>query len=119
MSGFRVSRAAADDIGEILEWSEEHFGAAARVRYDALIRAALRHASSDRTDGRFKSRPEIGDGVKSWHLANSATQSRGERVKTPRHLLFCRDEDDLLAVGRVLHERMDPTLHVDPQTDWE
>ncbi len=88
MSGFRVSRAAADDIGEILEWSEEHLGAEARVRYDALIRAALRHASSDRADARFKQRPELG-----W-------------------------EGDLLAVGRVRHERMDPTLHVDLETDW-
>lgn len=94
------------------------FGAEASVRYDALIRAALRHASSDRADSRLKQRPELGDGVKSWHLANSTARSRGEQVKTPRHLLFCRDEDELLAVGRVLHERMDPTLHIDPEIDW-
>lgn len=118
MSGFRVSRAAVEDISEILEWSEEHFGADARSRYDALIRAALLHASADLADPRFKQRPEIGEGIKSWHLSNSVTRSRRERVKAPRHLLFCRDEDQLLGVGRVLHERMDPTQHVDPDTDW-
>lgn len=52
-------------------------------------------------------------------LSNSALRSRSGRVRTPRHLLLCRWEGDCLAVARMLHERQDPSLHFDPDNDWE
>lgn len=119
MSVFRLSRSAADDMLGVLEWSEEHFGAEARIRYGALILAAARHASESGGSSRFTNRPELGPDVLSWHLANSVLRSTGGKVKEPRHLMICRWDDSLLMVGRIFHEVQDPTLHFDPATDWE
>ncbi|HPB73357.1 MAG TPA: hypothetical protein PLX71_10305, partial [Phycicoccus sp.] len=64
-------------------------------------------------------RPDLGDGVFAWHLARSRTHPRGRRVRNPRHFLICRREGDLLVVGRVLHDAMDLSQHVDPGGTWE
>lgn len=115
---FRLSAAADDDIEDILAWSESNFGLDAHNRYLRMLEAAVRHAAESRDSPLLKSRPELGEGVLSWHIRHSAVRTGGQRVMTPRHILYCRWEGDVLAVGRVLHERMDPTLHVDPETDW-
>ena len=118
MNDFRLSHIADDDISSISEWSEEHFGQSARFRYEALLGAGIDHAAQSRGDRRFKARPELGAGVISWHLSNSTTRSNDGRVNHPRHILFCRWEGDTLAVGRVLHEVMDPSLHLTTDMDW-
>ncbi len=88
-------------------------------RYDALLEAALIHAAQRKDGVGFRPRPEVGAGVVSWHIANSVGRSAGEKVKSPRHVLYCRWEEDLLVVGRILGDVMDPALHVTPDVDWE
>lgn len=53
-----------------------------------------------------------------WRLAQSRGRSRDGNVRHPRHLLVCRREEEILVIGRVLHNAMDPQLHVAAGMDW-
>jgi len=65
-------------------------------------------------------RPEIGAGVRSWHLRLSRDHIRpgAEHARRPRHFLICRFEPALIVVGRVLHDAMELARHLDPDTSW-
>lgn len=119
MAGYRLTHAARADIVSILAWSDEQFGEAARRRYEALIVAAIRDAASRVDDIGRTSRPELGEGVFSWHLLHSRSRSLGGQVLRPRHLLICRWEGDVLIIGRVLHDAMALRRHVELQERWE
>lgn len=121
MIRYRLSDAAQDDVLNILTWTHEQFGEAARLRYESLIVAALRDVAgqSDRPDRPGSlARPELGAGVRSWHLR----LSRGHLkpgvavVRRPRHFLVYRAEPALVVVGRVLHDAMELARHLDPDT---
>lgn len=119
MPRYRLTHAAQADIVSILAWSDAQFGEEARKRYEALIAAAIRDAAS-RTDGAGRTpRPELGDGVFSWHLSKSRARSTGGRVQRPRHFLICCRDGDELVIGRVLHDAMDLRRHVDPKRTWD
>lgn len=119
MAKYRLTHVAQADIVSILAWSRERFGAEASKRYEALIVTAIRDAAGRTDEVGHRPRPELGDGVFSWHLAQSSTRSPGGTVHRPRHFLICRREDDLLVVGRVLHDAMELRRHLDPQQAWE
>jgi toxin ParE1/3/4 len=118
MTSFRLSHSADGDIFDILAWSHDHFGELAGQRYGELIVASILHAAEHGDGVGFRSKAELGDGVLIWHLAQSTQRARGSVVRHPRHVLVCRWEGGVLVVGRVLHETMDPTRHLDPDTDW-
>ena len=115
---FRLTESAREDIASILLWSYEQFGEQAQKRYEALIVAAIRDAATASDDPGLVERPELGDGVVSWHLSNSRYRSSGGRVNRPRHFLICRIDAGVLVVGRVLHDAMDVGQHVDPAHVW-
>lgn len=119
MAGYRLTRAAQSDIVSILVWSHDQFGEEARKRYEALITTAIRDAASRSDEAGQTVRSELGDGVFSWHLARSRTRSPGGLVHRPRHFLICRRDDDILVVGRVLHDAMELRRHLDSQQSWE
>ena len=119
MAKYRLTHVAQADIVTILVWSEEQFGKDARKRYEALIATAIRDAASRTGDVGHTTRPELGDGVFSWHLAHSRTRAPGKTVRRPRHFLICRREGDVLVIGRVLHDAMEPRRHVDSQQPWD
>ena len=119
MTRFRLTKAAQADIVQILVWSHERFGHEARLRYEALIVAAIRDAGKDRGSAVRTPRPELGTGVFTWHLRHSRDASRAGRVHRPRHFLICRDDDGLIVIGRVLHDAMDLRRHVAPDSGWE
>jgi toxin ParE1/3/4 len=116
---YRVTHAAQADIISILAWSHEHFGEEARKRYEALITTAIRDAAWAGHEAGLMDRPELGDGVFTWHLAQSRSRSPGGNVYRPRHLLICRRDGDMLVVGRVLHDAMDLRRHVGSERPWE
>lgn len=118
MSSYRLSRRARSDIIDILFWSADHFGADARERYRVLVDTAIKDIAADPTRAGSRARPELGDGVRSWHLRLGRDRSPTERVHEPRHFLIYRVEDGLVVIGRVLHEAMDLAAHVDPDTTW-
>lgn len=116
---YRLTHAAQSDITSILAWANEQFGTEARQRYQALIITAIRDAAARADNIGHIPRPELGDGVFSWHLSQSRDHAPGGTVRRPRHFLICRRESDILVIGRVLHDAMDLRRHVDPQQPWE
>jgi toxin ParE1/3/4 len=121
MVRFRLSDAAQADVIDILAWTHEQFGEAARLRYESLIVAALRDVATQPDRPGSIERPELGAGVRSWHLRLSRDHvGTGEGfVRRPRHFLIYRFEPALLVVGRVLHDAMELARHLDPETRWE
>ena len=119
MADYRLTQTARADIVSILAWSHEQFGEQALKRYEALIATAIRDAASRSDDGGPTVRPELGEGVFTWHLARSRGRTPGGRVHRPRHFLVCRRDGDTLVIGRVLHDAMDLRRHVDPRQTWD
>jgi toxin ParE1/3/4 len=108
MAGFRISAPAGRDLEQILATSLERWGEAGRARYAALLAGALRSIARDPTGSATRERTELSPGVRSMHLR----YARGaRRVKDPVHVIFYRRDADVVEVVRVLHERMEPTLH--------
>lgn len=105
----RIADAAQNDIVGILRWSHQQFGPAARQRYEGLIKTALREIAADPTAPGSHDRPEIGPGVRSRHLRLSRRKAAigPATVGRPRHFILYRIEDDLVVIGRVLHDSMD------------
>jgi toxin ParE1/3/4 len=119
MAEYRLTHAAQADIVAILAWSDEQFGEQARKRYEALIVAAIRDAASRSDDLGRTFRPELGDGVFTWHLAQSRAHSSKKPVRNSRHFLICRDGGAVLIIGRVLHDAMEMKRHLDVQDSWD
>ena len=122
MAGYRLTEAAETDIIEILAWSETEFGGAARRRYESLIVVALIDIADDPFRPGSIARPELGAGVRSWHLRGSRERARGPGgvVQRPRHFLIYRPIDaDLIAIGRVLHDAMELERHLPGPGAWD
>ncbi|MFV0276865.1 MAG: type II toxin-antitoxin system RelE/ParE family toxin [Parahaliea sp.] len=120
MAHYRLSAAAQADLVDILTWTHEHFGEAARQRYEILVATALRDITQQHRPGSIE-RPELGAGARSWHLALSRERARTDTgiVRRPRHFLIYRLDGELVVVGRVLHDAMELTRHLDPGQSWE
>lgn len=120
MADFRLAEAAEADIVEILAWSETRFGAAARRRYEGLIAASLLDISVDPLRPGSIARPELGEGVRSWHLRGSRARARTDGgVQKPRHFLIYRPTATLIIVGRVLHDAMELERHLPQSGIWD
>ena len=64
-----LALAARQDVRDILQWSEQKFGAAAAVRYKELIKQAVRDVAVDPERPGSKARPEIMfEGARTYHL---------------------------------------------------
>ena len=121
MLRYRLSDVAQGDVLSILAWTHEQFGELARLRYESLIVAALRDVASQADRPGSLARPELGAGVRSWHLRLSRDHVKPGVgvVRRPRHFLVYRSEPALIVVGRVLHDAMELVRHLDPDTSWE
>lgn len=121
MARYRLSQAAQDDVLVILRWTHEQYGDAARRRYENLVVAALRDVASQPGRPGSIARPELGAGVRSWHLrlSRAHVEPGAEVVRRPRHFLVYRVEPALVVVGRVLHDAMELARHLDREASWE
>lgn len=119
MPSLRFVHAADLDVVKILTRSQRDFGDDARMRYANLIATAAHHASEHPDGVGFHAHAELGDGVLTWHLEQSTHRCPAPRVRHPVHVLVCRWRGDVLVIGRVLHERMDPTRYLDPTRGWD
>lgn len=121
MFRYRLSEAAQDDIADVLAWTHERFGEPARLRYESLIVAALRDVATAPERPASLARPELGARVRSWHLRLSRAHVEPGMgvVHRPRHFLVYRFEPGLVEVGRVLHDAMELTRHLDPDSPWK
>jgi toxin ParE1/3/4 len=110
----RLSALADDDIVTILARTEETFGEAARLRYETLLAVCLRDIAIDPLRPGSAARPEIGEGVRTYHLRHGRARLHREvRVAKPRHFLLYRAlAPEFIGVGRVLHDAMDLPQHI-------
>jgi toxin ParE1/3/4 len=108
---YRISGRARDDIARALEMSQERWGQVAMTRYRSLLTSAIRTIAARSEHPAARRRPDLGDGVRSYHVRHA----RGGRgVKAPVHVVYHRVEGDgLVQIIRVLHERMDPSRHLE------
>jgi len=117
MASFRLSAAAEADIVSVLAWSESLFGDRARRRYERLLATALRTIGADPECVGSVPRPELGQGIRSYHLFHSRERARTDEgiVRRPRHFLLYRViNPDLIGIGRVLHDAMDLMQNLPP-----
>lgn len=116
MALVRLSAFAEDDIVAILARTEETFGEAARLRYEALLAVCLRDIAIDPLCLGSAARPEIGKGIRTYHLRHGRTRvPSASLVRKPRHFLLYRAlTPEIVGVGRVLHDAMDLPQHVPP-----
>lgn len=101
------------DMALVLRSSEAMHGAEARVRYRALLTAAMRRIAADPHGRATVDHGELVEGVRSFHIRHSRGESREEAVGDPVHVIFYRArEPGFVEIVRVLHERMEPGRHV-------
>ncbi len=115
MRRLRLSRLAETDIVAVLQWTDTEFGESARLRYQTLIAAALNDLASDPLRVGTRERPELGVGLRSYHLDFSRARVPADidRVRRPRHLLIYRLPDDAwVDIGRLLHDAMELSRHL-------
>jgi toxin ParE1/3/4 len=111
---YRLSGLAKADIAAILRSSETMHGADARLRYRALLTAALRRIAAQPTSPSSVDCSDLFAGLRSYHIRHSRDHSREAPVGHPVHVVFYRAESAgaIIEVVRVLHERMLPTRHI-------
>ena len=110
MARYRLSDPAKTDIASALRTSETIHGSDARIRYRALLAAAMRRVAADPMGLLTVERNELSAGVRSLH---SRHESREALVREPVHVIFYRAlSPGLIEIVRVLHERMELSLHL-------
>ena len=113
MARLRISRLAQADLARVLALSTANWGAERRLRYSALIANALR-TIAERPDGPLSvERPELGPGIRSFHVRHARLRRREANVRRAVHIIYYRaSAPELIEIVRVLHERMDPAPHL-------
>lgn len=112
---YRLARSAQADIVDLLAWTQETFGEVARLRYERLLVTAFRDVAAEPERISSIARPELGEGVRSYHLRHSREWARTGYgiVIRPRHLVLYRvARADLIGIGRVLHDAMEIERHL-------
>ncbi|MEQ8693888.1 MAG: type II toxin-antitoxin system RelE/ParE family toxin [Gammaproteobacteria bacterium] len=116
MARYRLSGPAKTDIGSILRTSETQYGHDARVRYRGLLTAAMRRIAAAPEGRATMDRSELLAGLRSLHIRHSRNESSEAPVGNPVHVIFYRAvEPDLIEIVRVLHDRMEPSRHMESE----
>jgi toxin ParE1/3/4 len=98
-----------------MAWTVQEFGERAALRYDTLIKQALKDIGADPERPGSKERPEIMiRGARTYHLKFSRNRVSGSKVKEPRHFLLYRRHVDngVIEVARILHDGRDLQGHL-------
>jgi toxin ParE1/3/4 len=109
MGDYRLSAGAEAQLDEILDWSEQRFGPAARERYAEVILAAFRSIADDPRQPNAHWRRIRKRQIGVYHIANSRDHVAAElgRVSEPRHyLVFSVGTDGVTEILGFVHDRM-------------
>ena len=119
MARFRLARPAQIDLANILATSGERWGAEGRRRYAAILAAAMRQVAAEPHGPLTKRRPNLRSSVRSFHVRYTRRSADTAKVGRPVHVLYYRvAEEGAIEIIRVLHERMEPSRHLDePSTE--
>jgi len=105
----RISGPANADVTEILATSLERWGEAGRSRYRSLLVAAMHALAANPEHLMSKDCGELAPRLRSLHVRHVG---RDHGVKAPVHIIYYRKARSLIVIVRVLHERMDPSMHL-------
>lgn len=117
---YRLVRTAAAlaDLSAIRDYTLQNFGEAGWRSYTALLRQSFTDIRNYPYRPGSKERPEIGEGVRSYHISHSRTRAQAG-VKAARHfLLYYLPQEADIVISRVLHEARDLARHI-PEDDIE
>lgn len=113
MARFRLAHPARADLVNILTVSAERWGREGRRRYARLLLAAMRQIAAEPQGPLSRKRSEVAAGLRSFHVRH-AHHRDVPKVRQPVHILYYRiAKPGVVEIVRVLHERMDPSRHVD------
>ncbi len=112
---YRLLPLAERDIAAIAEFTFDRFGTQQADRYEAAIVKALSGIGANPELPGSRARNELGAGTRAYHLELTIGR-RGAAA----HIIYYssqRDPEGHVPILRVLHQSMDPTLHLtdDPQ----
>jgi toxin ParE1/3/4 len=113
MKQIRLSQRAQADLAELLSTSSISFGVAARRRYASLIGAAFDDLAEASERPGSRAAPELGDGLRLYHIRNSRRRVATDPVRKPRHFILYRVVGEIVAVVRLLHDAMDFAAQLD------
>jgi toxin ParE1/3/4 len=116
MARFRLARPARIDLANILATSAERWGTDGRQRYAAVLADAMRQVADEPEGPLTKKRPELRSGIRSFHARYARRSADAAKVRKPVHVLYYRvAQEGVIEIVRVLHEKMDPSRHLDEQ----
>ena len=109
MVRYRITEAAEADRTAILADSRREHGDEGRRRYSLLITAAVRAVAADPERAGAHPRPELGDGLWTFHLATARrlVPDAVDRVRHPTHFVVYRTDGQTVWIVRILHDAMD------------
>lgn len=99
----------------ILAWTDKNFGPQIMQRYRKLIQTAIERIAANPELIGSSTRPEFASRCRTYHLFFSRKSSgqTGDRIRHPRHFILYRvTEDNIVEIGRVLHDSMDLLEHL-------
>jgi toxin ParE1/3/4 len=111
---FRLTRSAAADLAHILSVSAERWGIDARQRYEALLFDAVQQLAAEPDCPLTRDRSDLRPGIRSFHVRHARRGRPADSVRAPVHIIYYRaDRTGVIEIVRVLHERMQPSRHLD------
>ena len=114
MARFRLAGPAQIDLTSILSTSAERWGAEGRERYAAVLAAAMRQVAAEPDGPLTRKRPDLRAGIRSFHVRHAQRSAEAAKVRRPVHVLYYRvAKEGVIEIVRVLHERMEPSRHLD------
>jgi toxin ParE1/3/4 len=114
MASFRLSLLARADLAQILATSVERWGIETKRRYAAVLAAGMRKVAAEPEAPATRDRVELSRGIRSFHLRNALAGKAEAQVRRPVHVLYYRVVGPgLVEIVRVLHERMEPSRHIE------
>jgi toxin ParE1/3/4 len=117
MARFRLARPAQIDLANILATSVERWGPEGRHRYAAILANAMRQVANEPEGPLTKKRTELRSGIRSFHIRHVRRSADPAKVRRPVHVLYYRvAQEGVIEILRVLHEKMDPSRHLDERS---
>jgi len=114
MARFRLARPAQTDLANILSTSAERWGPEGQQRYAAVLAAAMRQVAAEPEGPLTRKRPDLRSGIRSFHVRYARRSAEAAMVRRPVHVLYYRvAQKGVIEIVRVLHERMEPSRHLD------
>lgn len=109
MADYRLAVSAETALDEILQWSQENFGKAARLRYAALLVVAMQDVAEQPRRANITWKQLKSGNIGIYHISHSKTRVPDPPgpVAEPRHYLVFRiAADGMVEVLGFVHERM-------------